>query len=121
MARRPAPWQRAAVACVALLGTATCLAGGLTDIETRWLRGAWPVISQARADRLPLDLVVQPQPTPEAVPLALGFVDGRCKLVLSLRENPAAARAPGACRTWGVEAKFGPSEDSFCRICRPIA
>ena len=29
--------------------------------------------------------------------------------------------ALGACRTWGVEAKFGPSEDSFCRICRPIA
>ena len=27
----------------------------------------------------------------------------------------------GACRTWGVEAKFGPSEDSFCRVCRPIA
>ena len=27
----------------------------------------------------------------------------------------------GACRIWGVEAKFGPSEDSFCRICRPIA
>ncbi len=27
----------------------------------------------------------------------------------------------GACRAWGVEAKFGPSEDSFCRVCRPIA
>ncbi len=33
----------------------------------------------------------------------------------------ALTRGPGACRTWGVEAKFGPSEDSFCRICRPIA
>ena len=30
-------------------------------------------------------------------------------------------RGLGACRTWGVEAKFGPSEDSFCRVCRPIA
>ena len=35
--------------------------------------------------------------------------------------------APGDCRTWGVEAftqcgvaKFGPSEDSFCRVCRLI-
>ncbi len=28
---------------------------------------------------------------------------------------------PAACRTFGIEAKFGPSEDSFCRICRPIA
>ena len=27
----------------------------------------------------------------------------------------------GACRTWGVEAKFGPREDSFRRICSPIA
>jgi hypothetical protein len=28
---------------------------------------------------------------------------------------------PGGCRTWSVEAKIGPSEDSFCRICSPIA
>ena len=27
----------------------------------------------------------------------------------------------GACRAWGVEAKIGPSEDSFCRIRRLIA
>ena len=27
----------------------------------------------------------------------------------------------GACRAWGVEAKIGPSEDSFWRIRRPIA
>jgi len=37
---------------------------------------------------LPLDIVVQPQPTPGKAPLALAFVDGRCKLVLSMRENP---------------------------------
>ena len=30
-------------------------------------------------------------------------------------------QALGACRTWGVEAKFGPSEDSFRGVCRPIA
>ena len=29
--------------------------------------------------------------------------------------------ALAACRTFGIEAKFGPSEDSFRRICRPIA
>ena len=28
---------------------------------------------------------------------------------------------PGACRAWGVEAEYGPSEDSFCRVRRPIA
>ena len=92
MARR-SPWRPAAAACAALLGAGACLAGGLTETETRWLRGVWPVVSQARADRLPLDIVVQPQPAPDAVPLALGFVDGRCKLVLSLRGNPAAAHA----------------------------
>ena len=27
----------------------------------------------------------------------------------------------GACRAWGVEAKFDPGEDSFCRVCSPIA
>lgn len=29
--------------------------------------------------------------------------------------------ALGACRAWGAEARLGPSEDSFCRVCRPIA
>lgn len=90
---RRTPWRCAAVVCIALLGAGAGRAGELTETETRWLRGLWPVISYARAQQLPLDVVVQPQPTPDAVPLALGFVDGRCKLVLSLRENPAAALA----------------------------
>ena len=37
------------------------------------------------------------------------------------RRLAASAAALGACRAWGVEAKYGPSEDSFCRIRRPIA
>ena len=93
-APRPrAPWRRAALVCVALLGATAGIAGELTETEKRWLRGVWPVVSYARAQQLPLDVVVQPQPTPDAVPLALGFIDGRCKLVLSLRENPAAELA----------------------------
>jgi hypothetical protein len=39
---------------------------------------------------LPLDIVVQPQPAPGETPLGLAFVDGRCKLVLSMRGNPEA-------------------------------
>ena len=31
------------------------------------------------------------------------------------------ANALGGCRAWGVEAKIGPSEDSFCRVRRPLA
>jgi len=65
-------------------------AGGLTATETRWLRGAAPVLADADARGLPLDIVVQPQPTTGLAPLALGFVGGRCKFVLSMRANPEA-------------------------------
>lgn len=65
----------------------------LTALELRWLHGAAPVLAYARAQRLPLDVVVQPQPMPGASPLALGFVGGRCKLVLSMRGNPEAQAA----------------------------
>ena len=56
----------------------------------RWLRGALPVIAFVRNENLPLDIVVQPQDTPGAAPLALAFVNGRCKLVLSMRGNAEA-------------------------------
>ena len=65
----------------------------LTPLEARWLQGIWPVVLHARQVlALPLDLVVQPQDAPGAAPLALGFVDGRCKLVLSMRGNPEGQR-----------------------------
>ena len=79
----------AAIVAIALAAPA-CRAADLTATETRWLKGAWPVIEFAKEARLPLDIVVQPQPTPGAAPLALAFVDGRCKLVLSMRGNPEA-------------------------------
>ncbi|MET0518549.1 MAG: hypothetical protein ABW005_06915 [Burkholderiaceae bacterium] len=69
---------------------AAAAAAPLTALEQRWLQGIWPVVSHAKARQLPLDIVVQPQPTPQAAPLSLGFVDGRCKLVLSMRGNPEA-------------------------------
>jgi hypothetical protein len=62
----------------------------LTETETRWLRAGWPVVSYAKEQRLPLDIVVQPVPKPGAAPLAMGFIDGRCKLVFSMRGNPEA-------------------------------
>ncbi|MDR7297874.1 hypothetical protein J2X16_003223 [Pelomonas aquatica] len=71
----------------------TARSADLTAQETRWLQGIWPVVSHAReALALPLDLVVQPQDAPGHAPLALGFVDGRCKLVLSMRGNPQVQR-----------------------------
>ncbi|MCY7308947.1 MAG: hypothetical protein LH632_23020 [Rhodoferax sp.] len=62
----------------------------MTEVETRWLKGVGPVIAFARDDKLPLDVIVQPQPNPGAAPLAMAFIDGRCKLVLSMRGNPEA-------------------------------
>lgn len=68
-------------------------AADLTPLETRWLQGMWPVVLHAKqALALPLDIVVQPQDTPGVAPLALGFVDGRCKLVLSMRGNAEGQR-----------------------------
>ncbi len=70
-----------------------CPAAGAVDLtatELTWLEAALPVLSYARAQRLPLDIIVQPQPTPGETPLGMAFVDGRCKLVLSMRGNPEA-------------------------------
>jgi len=68
-------------------------AADLTPTEVRWLQSAAPVVAFAKEQRMPLDVVVQPQDAPGAAPLALGFVDGRCKLVLSMRGNPEAQAA----------------------------
>ena len=72
------------------LGLAPCHAADLTETEARWLKGIWPVVSFAKQAQLPIDIVVQPQPTPGNAPLGLAFVEGRCKLVLSMRGNPEA-------------------------------
>ena len=66
------------------------LAAELSATELRWLRGGWPVVAYAKAAGMPLDVIVQPQPAPGEAPLALAFVAGRCKLVLSMRSNPEA-------------------------------
>ena len=65
-------------------------AAELTALEQRWLQAAAPVLSYSRALQLPIDIIVQPQAGENDVPLAMGYADGRCKLVLSLRGNPQA-------------------------------
>ncbi|MEO5771711.1 MAG: hypothetical protein ABIQ29_06550 [Burkholderiaceae bacterium] len=86
-------WKSFSAAAAAMLTTVTSPAADLTDTERRWLHGIAPVLSFARSEKLPLDVIVQPQPTPGVPPLALAFVDGRCKLVLSMRGNPEAQAA----------------------------
>ena len=62
----------------------------LTEMETRWLKAAAPVLAYSQRIKLPIDIVVQPVAGPNDVPMAMGFADGRCKLVLSMRGNAQA-------------------------------
>ncbi len=83
-----------AFALAVLMGPAACMATSsqtLTDTEMRWLQAAWPVLLYARSIALPVDVVVQPQSAPLLPPMALAWVGGRCKFVLSLRDNPEVA------------------------------
>jgi hypothetical protein len=91
--RGAGPWLTGAL-LVLLPGwpAATAQASDLNPTEARWLKGIAPVVAYARALKWPLDLVVQPQDTPGLPPLAVAFVDGRCKLVMSMRGNPSAQR-----------------------------
>jgi hypothetical protein len=73
-----------------LLAPALAAAADLTSTEQRWLRAGWPAVAYAKAQSMPLDIVVQPQSKAGDAPLAMGFVDGRCKLVLQMRGNPEA-------------------------------
>jgi hypothetical protein len=68
-------------------------AADLSATEMRWLKAGWPVVQYAKEQKLPLDIVVQPQAKPGDAPLAMGFVDQRCKLVLAMRGNPEAENA----------------------------
>jgi hypothetical protein len=85
-----------------VLASASARGAGLTPTEERWLQAVWPVVEQAQAARLPLDITVQPQDAPGMSPLAMAFVGGRCKLVLTLRGNPMAAA-----QTQRIEATLG--------------
>ena len=62
----------------------------LTEVETRWLKAGSAVLAYAKQIELPIDIIVQPQAQPGAVPFAMGFDGGRCKLVLSMRGNAQA-------------------------------
>ena len=62
----------------------------LTAMETRWLEAAAPVLAYSQRLKLPIDIIVQPRARKNDVPMAMGFMDGRCKLVLSMRGNPDA-------------------------------
>jgi hypothetical protein len=82
-------WWVGAVASVFIVSPALAMPD-LTATERTWLEAALPVLSFARELRLPLDIIVRPEPTPGETPMGLAFIDGRCKLVLSMRGNAEA-------------------------------
>jgi len=86
----PTAVMAAVAVMAALLAANPARAADLTPTELRWLHAALPVLAFARREGLPLDLIVQPQPAPDETPLGMAFVDGRCKLVFSMRGNPLA-------------------------------
>jgi hypothetical protein len=84
---------RVALVLSALLQAAPAFGGdadALTPTEQRWLAGATPVLGWALRRGLPVDIVVLPAAKPGDAPLALGYTEGRCKLVFAMRGNPAA-------------------------------
>ena len=83
-------WKWIGFFAVGWLTHAAACAVELNATERAWLEAAVPVLQFAREQGLPLDIIVQPQPTPGETPLGMAFVAGRCKLVLSMRGNPEA-------------------------------
>ena len=79
-----------AFAVLLLAAHATPAAADLTDTERRWLAGATPPVAWALKQGMPIDIVVLPQAQPGAAPIAMGYDEGRCKLVFAMRGNPAA-------------------------------
>lgn len=94
---------------LALLCASPVVAAELTAQEIRWLEAGSAVLAYAKQTlQLPLDIIVQPQARATDVPLALGYQDGRCKLVLSLRGNPhgddVLKGVPAEQQGWMIEA-----------------
>src|SRR5947209_6840524 len=75
---------------VVVLASAAAAAEPITARERTWVAAGMPVVQTARARGLPIDIVVQPTDQPDASPIALGVVDDRCKLVISMRGNAGA-------------------------------
>jgi len=75
---------------VVAIASAPAAAEPLTARERSWVAAGLPVVQAARARGLPIDIVVQPTDQPDASPIAVGIVEGRCKLVISMRGNAGA-------------------------------
>lgn len=83
-------WREVLVGMMMLPACCCAQAADLTAVELQWLRGGWPVLAYAEEHGLPIDIIARANAKPGDMPLAMGFADGRCQLVLSMRGNPDA-------------------------------
>jgi hypothetical protein len=87
-------WKHLLVAVLGLVGAgANAADDAATAVEQRWVDAGRPVLAYARRLKLPLDVIVQPEASSGQAPLAMAYIDGRCKLVLTMRGNPQAEAA----------------------------
>ena len=86
-------WKRILTGACCLVAAHAWSRPELTETEIKWLKAGSPVLAYAKEQKLPVDIVVQPQANTGEAPLAMGYVDGRCKLVLSMRGNAQAESA----------------------------
>jgi hypothetical protein len=86
-------WKRMLIASCCLVAAQASSRPELSEIEVKWLKAGAPVLAYAKEQQLPVDIIVQPQASAGDAPLAMGYVDGRCKLVLSMRGNVQAESA----------------------------
>jgi hypothetical protein len=92
------PVSKRIIDCVSFLiasawCSATCWASdpnALTETEAKWLEAADPVLTFAIAQGLPIDVVVRPIHDANQVPFSMGVQNGRCKLILSMRDRADA-------------------------------
>jgi hypothetical protein len=80
-----------AVLLSGVLAALNCHAdSNLHPIEVKWIAAAEPVLDYAAAEGVPIDIIVQPTSTAADVPVAMGVKNGRCTLILSLRDKADA-------------------------------
>lgn len=89
---RALPWSAGSLVVLTALSSQSVSAGPrITETEQRWLAAGAPVLEHARQAGLQVDIIVQPNVQFDVSPLSMAFINGRCKLVLTMRGNPMVA------------------------------
>jgi hypothetical protein len=90
MSKNHGVWKKTPLLMATLFSTLAWGEARFTESESKWLTASAPVVMYARQQLLPIDIIIQPQNSPGHAPMSMAFLNGRCKLVLSMRGNPSA-------------------------------